>query len=227
MWITRRAGFLLALCIALAACGQQSSIPVDPDLPLFVEAVDQDAFTPAAGCTADVPGATYRACLNPEALYAAAVATAKDAGNPLMVVWGFEECPYCKKFAVEEMNPNRPRLSAKFVSRDLSEKQAKRLPNKGVGFQISVLHLHVRSEAGAAFAEKMGVTDIARERGRPRVWSPFVSFTRPGTDKFVAQTQFEQGEKPCFYSDDFAISLEQLGYIPADGSKTRLMCAVG
>ena len=218
----------LAIALLLAACSdEQASAPVAPNLPLFVEAVDQSTFTPDPACDLDIENATYRACLDPAELYAAAVISAKAADNPLMVIWGFEECPFCKKFAAEEMNPNKPRLSAKFVSRDLSEKQRKKLPNDGAGFQISVLHLHVRSEAGAAFAEEVGVTDIARSRGWHRVWSPFVSFTRPGTNKFVAQTQFEQGEKPCYYSDDYAISLQQLDYVPEDASHERLMCAAG
>ena len=169
--------------------------------------------------------ATYRACLDPDELYAAAVQSAQDADNPLMVVWGFEECSYCMKFKAEEMNPESPRSIQDFVTNTLSDTQRASLPNDGSDFQISVLHVHVRAPAGAALAERLGVTDIARERGWHRVWSPFVSFTRPGTDAFVAQTQFEQGEKPCHYVDDFAISLQQLDYIPEDPSREREMCA--
>lgn len=215
-------GFAIALTVLVSACGGANSVS---DKPLFVDAIDYADFTPAAGCTADVPDATYRACLDPRALYAAAVESAEAADNPLMVIWGFEECPYCKKFAAEEMNPESPRTISDFTTNTLSKAQRDSLPNSGKDFQISVLHLHVRAPDGASLAEALGVTDIARERGWHRVWSPFVSFTRPGTNTFVAQTQFEQGEKPCNYVDDFAISLEQLGYIPADESKVREMCA--
>ncbi|NQY95844.1 MAG: hypothetical protein HRT82_01680 [Henriciella sp.] len=212
-------GLFAAIALILAACSDVS------DKPLFVPAVDYADFTPAIGCSADVPDATYRACMDPNALYAAAIDAANEAGNPLMVIWGFEECPYCKKFAAEEMNPESPRLISDFVGNTLTEAQRNSLPNGGKDFQISVLHLHVRAPAGAALAETLGVTDIARERGWHRVWSPFVTFTRPGSHEFVAQTQFQQGEKPCQYVDDFAISLQQLGYIPADDSKVRPMCA--
>ena len=215
-------GLLAATSFILAACSGQTSI--DPDQPLFVPAIDYADFTPAAGCTADIADATYRACIDPNALYAAAVQSATDADNPLMVIWGFEECPYCKKFAQDEMDPNNPRTTRDFVTNTLSKTQRNSLPNKGADFQISVLHLHVRAPAGAALAERLGVTDIARERGWHRVWSPFVTFTRPGSDTFVAQTQFEQGEKPCAYVDDFAISLQQLDYVPADATKSRPMC---
>lgn len=218
-------GFLAAITLIVAACSDQGTY--EPGEPLFVPAIDYADFTPAAGCTADVANATYRACIDPDALYAAAVKSATDAGNPLMVIWGFEECPYCKKFAQDEMDPNKPRTTRDFVSNTLSKKQRNSLPNAGADFQISFVHLHVRAAAGAALAERLGVTDIARERGWHRVWSPFVSFTRPGSDTFVAQTQFQQGEKPCAYVDDFAISLEQLEYIPADETKSRRMCAVG
>lgn len=212
-------GLFAAIALIVAACSDVS------DKPLFVPAVDYADFTPAIGCSADVPDATYRACMDPNALYAAAIDAANEAGNPLMVIWGFEECPYCKKFAAEEMNPESPRLISDFVGNTLTKAQRDSLPNGGKDFQISVLHLHVRAPAGAALAETLGVTDIARERGWHRVWSPFVTFTRPGSHEFVAQTQFQQGEKPCHYVDDFAISLQQLGYIPADDSKVRPMCA--
>jgi len=212
---------MAAAMLLVSACSQSTNAKD----PLFVDAINYADFTPAAGCSADVPDATYRACINPDALYAAAVESAQAADNPLMVVWGFEECPYCKKFAQEELNPENPRSIGDFVGNTLSSKQRKSLPNNGADFQVSVLHLHVRAPAGAALAERLGVTDIARERGWHRVWSPFVTFTRPGSDTFVAQTQFEQGEKPCAYVDDFAISLEQLGYIPSDASREREMCA--
>ncbi|MDJ0920441.1 MAG: hypothetical protein QNI84_04890 [Henriciella sp.] len=215
-------GLAAATALTLAAC---SGANTDTDQPLFVQAVNFDDFTPAEGCTLDEPDARYRACLDPDELYAAAVASAQAADNPLMIVWGFEECPFCMKFEAEEMNPDNPRMTSQFVSEVLSESQRADLPNNGADFQISVVNIHVRAEAGAALAERLGVTDIARERGWHRVWSPFVTFTQPGSDTFVAQTQFEQGEKPCVYEDDFAISLEQLGYVPADPTRERAMCA--
>ncbi len=211
-----------AFALGVAACSQTTSSTGEP---LFVPAVDYADFTAAPGCSADAPDATYRVCIDPRALYAAAIESATEAGNPLMVIWGFEECPYCKKFAQEEMNPENPRTIADFVGNTLSDTQRSSLPNDGADFQISVLHLHVRAPMGEALAEQLGVTDIARSRGWHRVWSPFVTFTRPGSHTFVAQTQFQQGEKPCEYVDDFAISLEQLGYIPADDSRVRPMCA--
>jgi len=212
-------GLFAAIALIVSACSDASN------KPLFIPAVDYADFTPAIGCSADVPDATYRACMDPNALYAAAIESATEAGNPLMVIWGFEECPYCKKFAAEEMDPENPRLISDFVGNTLTETQRASLPNNGRDFQISVLHLHVRAPAGEALAETLGVTDIARDRGWHRVWSPFVTFTRPGSHSFVAQTQFQQGEKPCHYVDDFAISLEQLGYVPTDDSKDRPMCA--
>nr|WP_156780931.1 hypothetical protein [Hyphomonas sp. Mor2] len=222
MSITRLSSLLALAATLLAACA-----PTTPasDKPLFVPAVDYADFTPAPGCVVDKPDADYRACIDPRALYAAAIESATEADNPLMVIWGFQECPFCQKFAAEEMNPENPRLIGDFVGNALTETQRASLPNNGEDFQISVLHLHVRAPMGEALAEQLGVTDIARSRGWHRVWSPFVTFTRPGSHTFVAQTQFQQGEKPCNYVDDFAISLEQLGYIPADESKTRPMCA--
>ncbi|MEL6725616.1 MAG: thioredoxin family protein [Pseudomonadota bacterium] len=218
------AGLAWGAALTISACSP-SATTINESKPLFVEAVDYADFTPAADCDLDVPDATYRACLDPDELYAAAVQSAQEADNPLMVVWGFEECPYCMKFKAEEMNPESPRTLKDFVSNTLSETQRDSLPNGGADFQISVLHVHVRAAAGADLAERLGVTDIARDRGWHRVWSPFVSFTRPGSDTFVAQTQFEQGEKPCNYVDDFAISLQQLDYIPEDASRKREMCA--
>jgi len=218
--------WIAAFGVYLAACAQQPAETADTVAkPLFVPAIDYADFEPAPGCTDDEPDATYRACLDQDALYGAAVDSATDAGNPLMVVWGFESCPYCQAFQKEELNAESPRTITDFVTNSLSEKQRTSLANDGQDFQISYVHTQVRTEGGAALAERLGVTDIARDRGWHRVWSPFVSFTRPGSDSFVAQTQFEQGEKPCEYVDDFAISLQQLDYIPADDTKVRPMCA--
>ena len=213
--------FALAAFI-VTACGNATG---SSSKPLFVPAVDYTEFAVAPGCTFDVPEATYLACVDPNALYSSAIESATEADNPLMVIWGFEECPYCKKFALDEMNPESPRTISDFVENTLTEQQRASLPANGRDFQISVLHLHVRTPAGAALAETLGVTDIARERGWHRVWSPFVTFTRPGSHTFVAQTQFQQGEKPCHYVDDFAISLQQLGYVAADETRVRPMCA--
>lgn len=214
---------LTALGLFVAACSQQ---PAEVDTkPLFVPAIDYANFEPDPDCTDDAPDAVYRACLDQDALYAAAVESASEAGNPLMVVWGFESCPYCQAFQKEELNADSPRTIKDFVTNTLSESQRANLANNGKDFQISYVHIQVRTEGGAALAERLGVTDIARDRGWHRVWSPFVSFTRPGSDSFVAQTQFEQGEKPCEYVDDFAISLQQLEYISADDTKVRPMCA--
>ena len=125
---------MLAASLIVSACSGATN---SSDKPLFVSAIDYDDFTPAAGCTLDVADATYRACLDPRALYAAAVESAEAADNPLMVVWGFEECPYCMKFKAEEMNPESPRTIADFVTNTLSESQRARLPNSGRDFQIS------------------------------------------------------------------------------------------
>ena len=116
---------MLALTLFVSACGNATN---SSNTPLFVPAVDYADFTPAPGCAADVPDATYRACIDPRALYAAAIESAQAADNPLMVIWGFEECPYCKKFAAEEMNPENPRTIADFVTNTLSDTQRESLP---------------------------------------------------------------------------------------------------
>ena len=60
-------GLAVAVTLFVSACSPNTTAS---DAPLFVPAVDYADFTAAPGCTADVPDATYRACLDPRALYA-------------------------------------------------------------------------------------------------------------------------------------------------------------
>ena len=71
---------------------------VAQDQQLFVEAVDYTKFEPIDGCTRDREEAIYKGCLRPRELYDAALTTARGMKRPLMIVWGFDECPGCQSF---------------------------------------------------------------------------------------------------------------------------------
>ena len=78
--------FLAAIAF-LAACGGGNQ------QDLFVDAVDYAAMQPEGGYPGDPADAIYHACIDTETLYEAALTSAKERGTPLMVVWGFNECP--------------------------------------------------------------------------------------------------------------------------------------
>ena len=213
-----RYGLLLALCFGnpLAAVGQHQ--------PLFIEAVDYSAFEPIEGCTRDRKDAVYKGCLRPRELYDAALITAREMKRPLMIIWGFDECPACKHFKARYFGKYPAFTTSLMRRRALSLVQITAVNNSEATEQIPLLYIQVREPAGAALAEELGVTDIARARGWHRVWTPFITFSHHDTEEIVSQSIFSEGEFPCYYSDEFAMNLEQLNYLPQDTLFEREMC---
>ncbi|MCA8892982.1 MAG: hypothetical protein KDA56_14450, partial [Hyphomonas sp.] len=91
----RRAFVALAAALAFAACGREAAAPQGP--LLFEKAVNYIAFQPIEGCTGERAKPTYFKCLDARELYDAAVIRAEEENRPLMIVWGFDECPSCMK----------------------------------------------------------------------------------------------------------------------------------
>ena len=197
---------------------------VAQDQQLFVEAVDYTKFEPIDGCTRDREEAIYKGCLRPRELYDAALTTARGMKRPLMIVWGFDECPGCQSFEARYFGA-QPKFTTNLMRRHaLSPVQIDAINNSDVAEQIPILRIQVREPLGAELAEQLGVTDIARARGWHRVWTPFITFTHHDTEEIVSQSIFTEGEFPCYYSHEFAMNLEQLDYLPLDTSFEREMC---
>jgi len=197
----------VAALLALAACVGSN------DRLLFVDAVDYEALNPQAGCLSDPADPIYWSCIDTETLYTAALESAKVAGNPLMVIWGFNECPYCKVFDGENFNPERPWKTADFIKKLTPDQRAAMSKEAQESFQISVVRLYSRSDNGLAFADKLGVTAMARERGWHRVWSPFVVFVNPQTGDMTSESEWDAKDIYCDWPANIAVSLEKLGMV--------------
>lgn len=202
----------------IAACSDQSG------KLLFVDAVDYAALEPANGCSSDPQNAIYHSCIDSELLYNTALVAAKANGTPLMVVWGFNECPYCKVFDGENFNPDRPWKTADFIKKLTPEQRAAMTKAEKSDFQISIVRLHARTPNGLAFADKIGVTDLARERGWHRVWSPFIMVVDPETGKIHTEEKWNAQWSFCESASEFIVNLVAIGALPDDNGESWLMC---
>jgi len=208
----------VAALLALAACVGSN------DRLLFVDAVDYEALNPQAGCLSDPADPIYWSCIDTETLYTAALESAKVAGNPLMVIWGFNECPYCKVFDGENFNPERPWKTADFIKKLTPDQRAAMSKEAQESFQISVVRLYSRSDNGLAFADKLGVTAMARERGWHRVWSPFIMVVDPETGKMHTEEAWNAQWSFCESASEFIVNLVAIDALPDDGGHVWPKC---
>ena len=209
--------FLAAIAF-LAACGGGNQ------QDLFVDAVDYAAMQPEGGCPGDPADAIYHACIDTETLYEAALTSAKERGTPLMVVWGFNECPYCKVFDGENFNPDAPWKTADFIKKLTPAQRDAMSAETKSNFQISIVRLHARTPNGLAFADKIGVTDMARARGWHRVWSPFIMVVDPETRAIHTEEKWNAQWSFCESASEFIVNLVAIGALPDDGGHVWDMC---
>lgn len=211
----------MAASLALAGCNS------GPDTLLFTEAVDYTAFQPAEGCPREKAGSIYHPCIDSETLYTAAVAAAKERGTPLMVIWGFDECPYCKVFDRLNFNPDAPWTTADFLKKLTPEQRNAMDKQSRDTFQISLVRMHARTENGLAFADKLGLTDIARERGWHRVWSPFIMVVDPDSGTIHTEEKWNAQWSFCESASEFIVNLVAIEALPDDGDYAWAMCPSG
>ncbi len=179
--------------------------------PVFEKALDYEKFTKIEGCTEErVREVKYHACRDSKALYEAAIENAKTSGKPLMVIFGFNKCPYCQVLDGQVFNPEKP-LRGGNVAQYLSKPELKTYLEKKEPLKVPVLRLHARSEHGLKLADELGVTEMAQERGWHRVWSPFVVFVNPQTGKMASHSKWEAKEIYCDWSVNIATGLETIG----------------
>jgi thioredoxin-related protein len=209
---------LAAAIFILPACGSGS------ETLLFVDAVDYTAMEPAGGCPTDPENAIYHSCIDNEALFTAAVDSAKAEGNPLMVIWGFNECPYCKVFDGENFNPKAPWKTADFIKKLTPAQRADMSKDEQENFQISLVRLHSRTPNGLAFADKIGVTDLAKARGWHRVWSPFIMVVDPATGNMHTEEKWNAQWSFCESASEFIVNLTAIGALPDDKDHAWPMC---
>ena len=183
--------------------------------PLFEPAVDYETVPRISGCQEEpVRVVKYHGCRESKALYEKALARAKSQNTPLMVIFGFNKCPYCivlERSIFDTSNPVRGVHVARYFAKPaLAQYLKQRAPIK-----IPVLRLHARSEHGLKLADELGITEMAKERGWHRVWSPFVVFIDPVSGKMTSQSKWEAEEIYCDWAMNVAVSLEQIGLLPS------------
>jgi len=224
---------LVALSIAalvMTACGGGDKVAPKANAEkatsaksVFVPAVNYTDFARLPNCKEEVSrNLRYHACRDSKALYTAALASAKRQGKPLMVTFGFNTCPYCKKLEAEIYDPKNP------ITSDRVTQYFASAADKSAPFELPVLRLHARSPHGLKLADELGVTVMANDRGWHRVWSPFVVFVNPQTGAMASESLWEAKEIYCDWAANIAVSLENINMLEhGEGGAERKRCAKG
>ena len=209
------------IALAFSACGSpdttaqtpatKAELPAFERAPVFKAALDYNAVPRIEGCTDEVPrDVKYHNCRDSKALYARALSTAKAMDAPLMVIFGFNKCPYCIKLESEIMAPRNP-LRSGDVAQYFSEAEHAKYQAAGKALKLPFVRLHARSDHGLALADELGVTEMANAAGWHRVWSPFVVFVNPQTGEMTSESEWEAKEIYCDWAAGVATSLEKVG----------------
>lgn len=181
--------------------------------PLFTPAIDYQKIDRLPACRDEVRrNMRYHNCRDSREIYTAALAAAKRDGKPLAIFFGFNRCPYCAVLHKQIFDPARPMRDANLV-RYFSKPAIENYGRSGEALELPYVNIHARSDHGLKLADDLGVTALAKERGWHRVWSPFIVFVDPATEKLASQNYWEAPETHCDPMADFAVNLEELGMI--------------
>jgi thioredoxin-related protein len=208
------------LGLMLTACGSKEAAAPSPApkaelaaferAPVFKAALDYNAIPRIEGCTDEVPrNVKYHNCRDSKDIYSRALATAKAMDKPLMVIWGFNKCPYCIKLESEIMDPRDP-LKSGGVAQYFSAAEQAKYKAAGKPLKLPFVRLHARSDHGLALADELRVTEMANAAGWHRVWSPFVVFVNPKTGAMTSESEWEAKEIYCDWAAGVATSLEKI-----------------
>ena len=182
----------------------------DLKAPLFDTNFDYDAVSTLPNCNQRVtPRTKYFKCKNSAELFVAAKDWAKASNQPLMVIFGFDECPSCQ--AIEQLyfgrkEPISKEMFIPFVS-DIQAK-TKDIPT------ISVARIHIRNENAEALVKRLGLVDYAESKNWHRLWSPFIVLFDPKTGEWHSEETWDSEIVYCYDAiAEIAVSLEKLGYM--------------
>lgn len=206
-------GVVSALQSAAQVQGQPQQTPEFLKSPLFTDALDYTSVDFIEECAEEVVRVVkYHACRDSEALYDVALAKAKENGQPLLVIFGFNKCPYCTVLERNFFNPENP-VRNMHIAGYFSRTYLQAYVNAQKSMTIPVLRLHARSKHGLALADKLGVTQMAKERGWHRVWSPFLVMVNPQTGAMASQSEWEAKEVYCDWPANIVVTLEDVGFV--------------
>lgn len=196
--------------------------------PLFRPAIDYNTIERISGCRDEISrGLNYHNCRDSREIYTAALKEANAQGKPLIVFFGFNKCPYCAVLHRQIFDAKRPVRDGNMV-RYFSREAIEDYGRKGTSLELPFIYIHARSPHGLKLADEIGVTAMAKARGWHRVWSPFIVFIDPETEKLASQNYWEAAETHCDPMADFVVNLEDLGFIPGGTPQTpRKRCKRG
>lgn len=184
------------------------------DAPLFEQAIDYNAIDLIEGCTPRNPKrTTYHKCRDSRSIYEAAKKSALKKEQPLMVIFGFDTCPSCRQLESVLFSPKKAIMNKDFAH-FISDKAAQNIQTQNKPLKISTVKIHIRNTHGAKLAEELGVTQLAKDRGWHRVWSPFIVLLDPKTGRIHSEEQWDAKDPYCYgYFSEIAVSLEELSYL--------------
>ena len=203
--------FLMMLAPAAAQSGDPAKDRAFLQAPVFYPAVDYQSFEAFPNCSEEfVREVKYFGCRDSRTLYETALANAKAKGQPLMVIFGFNRCPYCEVLERTVFDKKKPMLSGHVV-RYFSKPALQSFVNEAQPLGIPLLRLHARSDHGLKLADELGITKMAQVRGWHRVWSPFIVFINPETGAMASESEWEAEDVYCDWPMNVAVSLEEIG----------------
>lgn len=194
--------------------------------PIFKTALDYNGIPRVKGCVDEVPrDMKYHNCRDSKLIYTRALGTANAMNKPLMVIFGFNKCPYCIKLESEIMDPRNP-LRSHDVAQYFSTAAFEQYQAEQDSVKIPYVRIHARADHGLALADELGITEMAVAAGWHRVWSPFVVFVNPKTGEMTSESEWEATEIYCDWAAGAAVSLEKIGMVEAgDAVTARKRCA--
>ena len=221
---------ILLAGVFLTACGSKEAATPTPApkaelaaferAPVFKTALDYNAIPRIEGCVDEVPrNVKYHNCRDSKAIYTRALSTAKAMDKPLMVIFGFNKCPYCIKLESEIMDPRKP-LRSNDVAQYFSKVEHAKYMADEKPFKLPFIRLHARADHGLALADELGITEMAKAAGWHRVWSPFVVFVNPRTGAMTSESEWEAKEIYCDWTAGIATSLEKIDMAEAGETMT-------
>ena len=182
----------------------------DLKAPLFDDSFDYEAVAKLPNCNQRVtPRTKYFKCSDPSELFDAAKDWAKASEQPLMVIFGFDECPSCKALEHLYFGRKEPVTKEMFVP-FVSDVQAK---TKDIP-TISVARIHIRNSNAEALVDSLGLVDYAESKNWHRLWSPFIVLFDPKTGEWHSEETWDSEIVYCYDAiAEIAVSLEELDFM--------------
>lgn len=204
----------LVLALILTTLLMGNAVAQIQTQPLFVEAVDYRTIDTVDGCETEPyhKERIYPQCTDPEKLYAAAIAFATANNLPLVIDWGFDECPGCQARERRLRAPDFD-LSSQGLLASMTEDQEIAFSSYTHGLnQIALVRMnsHGSFQHFQDFAERIGAQRVARDLGWRKVWSPLFMVVNPNTNEVAANDWFG-GYSFCTLIEEINEGLQQVG----------------